>query len=395
MAIKGDFISFTYNGVHSTDLGIVRVSSSDRYNDQLTPTSKDKTVEVPGGNGTYFFGSYYTQRAITLNVAFDEVTEEQIRLMRRTFGDRKIHQLIFDDEPYKVYYAVVNNPIINYIPFGSPRIYKGDGTFNFVCYDPFAHCPNAYKKLNNWSVGNPIWYKYDNKDEWNLSALLIDNNNIDVWDSVNKQFLLYNPGDIETDYMIYVPIKNENSNNNTFSALTIKNGSTLESQTLLINQPIELQGEDTHICFNSKTNLLEGFIFDQEKGYQKTSNIYNAYLGSNTWPKIPQSFSTNWELELTDYNGSGSGDNYTMATNEFILRAGENSNTFITTGNIVTSIILRDSVTNEVLLASIEVLGNKVTVSLEEPAENNIIINITSIVNNPAKPFIEYDYLYC
>ena len=33
MAVKGDFISFTYNGVHSTELGIVRVSSSNRYND--------------------------------------------------------------------------------------------------------------------------------------------------------------------------------------------------------------------------------------------------------------------------------------------------------------------------------------------------------------------------
>jgi hypothetical protein len=33
MSIKGDFISFTYNGVHSTELGIVRTSSSNRYND--------------------------------------------------------------------------------------------------------------------------------------------------------------------------------------------------------------------------------------------------------------------------------------------------------------------------------------------------------------------------
>jgi hypothetical protein len=44
MPIMGDFISFTYNGVHSTDLGIVRVTASNRYNDALVPSFQDKTV---------------------------------------------------------------------------------------------------------------------------------------------------------------------------------------------------------------------------------------------------------------------------------------------------------------------------------------------------------------
>lgn len=54
MPTQGDFISFTYNGVHSTELGIVRVNVSNRYNDALLPTFQDKTVQVPGSNGTYF-----------------------------------------------------------------------------------------------------------------------------------------------------------------------------------------------------------------------------------------------------------------------------------------------------------------------------------------------------
>jgi len=44
MSIKGDFISFTYNGVHSTQLGVVHVTSSNRYTDALLPTIQDKTV---------------------------------------------------------------------------------------------------------------------------------------------------------------------------------------------------------------------------------------------------------------------------------------------------------------------------------------------------------------
>jgi hypothetical protein len=56
----GDFTGFSFNGVHIDNVRIVRVSDGSRYNDTILPTFTDKTVAVPGGNGTYFFGSYYT-----------------------------------------------------------------------------------------------------------------------------------------------------------------------------------------------------------------------------------------------------------------------------------------------------------------------------------------------
>jgi hypothetical protein len=61
-AFSGSFLGFTYNGKHSSELGIVRVSDGSRFNENLLPTIQDKTVPVPGGDGTYYFGSYYTQR---------------------------------------------------------------------------------------------------------------------------------------------------------------------------------------------------------------------------------------------------------------------------------------------------------------------------------------------
>jgi hypothetical protein len=36
---------------------------------------QDKTVQIPGGDGTYYFGSYYTQRQFTIPFAFDGLTE--------------------------------------------------------------------------------------------------------------------------------------------------------------------------------------------------------------------------------------------------------------------------------------------------------------------------------
>lgn len=290
MSLKGDFISFTYNGVHSTDLGIVRVTSSNRYTDQLLPSIQDKTVQVPGGDGTYFFGSYYTQRQISISIAFDEVTEDKIRLMRITFGDRQSHELIFDDEPYKVYYAkVTGTPQLQYIPFqnydenflnNTPRIYKGEGTLTFTCFDPFAHCLNEYKYLNQYVAGtSPSWYKYDNKNEWNLSAnLLTTQGTYDTYGSTTG-FKIYNPGDIPTNFKFIIPY------NASISGIKIKDGNTdLSNHTLLLkNTSFTRKGSDVYICFNSKLNIIEGL--DSSK--KRTGNIYNEYIQSGHWFQIP------------------------------------------------------------------------------------------------------------
>lgn len=334
MPIKGDFISFSYNGVHSTDLGIVHVSSSDRYADALLPTIQDKTVQVPGNDGTYFFGSYYTQRPITLNIAFDNVGEDQIRLTRKVFGDKKSHPLVFDEEPYKVYYAKVSGtPQYNYVPFNNydedkatkPRVYKGEGTITFICYEPFAHCPNQYKYLDTWIVNGqyyqvtitseqysghetnyyvvvdgeyvqctsqdaydstktyyklgsdgPSWYKYNNKNEWNYSAGLL--NSQDTYDNfTGGSFKTYNPGDLEADFKFIIPI------NSGITGIKITDGTNdLSSYTLLLNT-VTAKGNDTQLLFNSRTNLIEGL---DAQGV-RTMNLYNEFIQSGHWFRIP------------------------------------------------------------------------------------------------------------
>ena len=313
MPIKGDFISFTYNSVHSTDLGIVHVSSSDRYIDVLLPTFQDKTVQATGSDGTYFFGSYYTQRPITLNIAFDSMTETQLRRTRALFGDKQSHPLVFDEEPYKVYYAkVTGTPQYNYICFNNyeddsninPRIYKGEGTINFICYDPFAHCPNQYKYLDQWAVNDPSWYKYDNKNEWNLSANLLSTKGTgtDAYDTfLNRSFKLYNPGDVEADFKLIVPISA------IFSGIKIDDGrNDLESHTLNFNAKplsVPVKGEDTHLLFNSKTNLVEGLKIDGTT-VTRTGNLYNEKIGDGHWFRIPlNQENKTWYFTLNNYIG--------------------------------------------------------------------------------------------
>ena len=57
---RGDYLGFTYNGFHSSDLGIVRVSDGSRYSENLLPSFQDKTVTVPGKDETYYFGSFFS-----------------------------------------------------------------------------------------------------------------------------------------------------------------------------------------------------------------------------------------------------------------------------------------------------------------------------------------------
>lgn len=116
--MKGDFLGFSFDGIHCSELGITHVSSSDRYDEELFPEVRDKSVEIPHNHGEYYFGSTYGTRTFEIDIAYDSVTETQFRNIRRLFGQNKICELIFDERPYKVYYAKVESPIeLSYICF--------------------------------------------------------------------------------------------------------------------------------------------------------------------------------------------------------------------------------------------------------------------------------------
>ena len=172
--IKGDFLGFTFNGVHSSELGIFRVSDGSRYTENLLPTIQDKTVQIPGADGMYYYDSAYTQRQFNLSIAFDGMTEEQFINLKKLLGDKKIHNLIFDEAPYKVYKVKTTGaPNLKFVCFDEPlnnslytstsegysnkeelygagskrvtrRIYKGEGQINFVAYSPFARSRFKY-----------------------------------------------------------------------------------------------------------------------------------------------------------------------------------------------------------------------------------------------------------
>lgn len=175
MANDMDFIGFTYNGKHSyTDFRIYRTSDGSRYNDNLIPNITDKTADVPGGDGQYFFKTNYKTRQFSVSIAFDDLKEEEYGEMRRWLDGQAIHDLIFDELPYKVYSAkVTGTPQLKTICFEEEgqRVYKGEGTIQFTCYYPFAHTPNT-EKPNGFDGRSLSNYNQSNKSQWATASKL-------------------------------------------------------------------------------------------------------------------------------------------------------------------------------------------------------------------------------
>lgn len=280
MSMRGDFIGFTYNGVHSSDLGIMRVSDGSRFSENLLPTMQDKTAQVPGGDGTYYFGSFYTQKQIDISYAFDSLTEEQLANLKRVFGDKQIHDLVFDEAPYKKYRAkVTGTASIKYVPFGeTATIYKGEGTIQFTAYEPYAR--SVHKYLDE--------YEDTNKDAWKeASGMLTTQGIYDDLDRDTNTINLYNPGIKESDFILTLGF----SGTDFIPEGTI----SLNGNTFLTISQINRQGEDDHIKIDTKLGLIYGCKRDGIK----TGKIYNQNINAGDFFKIPCNSSQDGGLSMT------------------------------------------------------------------------------------------------
>ena len=272
MALSGDFIGFTFNGVHSSDMGIIRTSDGSRFNENLLPASTDKTVQIPGGDGTYYFGSNYTQRQIPISIATDELTETQFRQLKQWLGDKQIHPLVFDEAPYKTYMVKTSSiPTLKFICFDNitknngeivvNRVYKGEGSLQFIAYFPFARCTKKYLSE----------YTDSNKEEWaSASGLLTTQGG---YDGTGAEINLYNPGDIETDFFAY------------YARTSLKRLTKIYINSNILNFNFSNNDNviDTYIRINSKANLIEGC----DENFKPTGTLYNKFITSGDFFKIP------------------------------------------------------------------------------------------------------------
>ena len=278
-----DYVGFTFNGIHSSELGIKRTSDGSRFNENLLPPIEDKTVEIPGGDGAYYFGSYYKQRVFDIPYAFDSLTEEQLARIKTVFGDKKIHDLIFDEAPYKVYKAkITETATIKYIPFNegeTNRVYKGEGTIQFTAFDPYAR--SVYKYADQYEV--------ENFEEWKKAANLLDSQG-DFDKLIVNNIKLYNPGVKESDFILTLKFNSYGK---------IPAGKIfIDADSQLNFKEFVKQGNDTQIKINSKLNLIEGY-YEKDGKLFKSGNIYNKDIESGVFFKIPKTVNVDDPLTLT------------------------------------------------------------------------------------------------
>ena len=287
IALKGDFIGFSFNEHRSESLGIVRVSDGSRYNEDLVPTTQDKTVQVPGGDGFYYFGSDYTQRPFNINIAFDELTEKQFRELQQVFGTKELGKLVFDERPYKYYMVKSSKPQLKYICFGKDgeRIYKGEGTLSFTAYYPFAKSIFKFlEKEKEEETGKEVYVlrkTYSNIEEWAEASGMKAQGTLDkVPESPIEgvySISVYNAGDLETDFILKFNSAPGDAVNIELSKQNVGN-----KKAFLNLKKFGLKNTDTGFQINTKTNLIEGF---NAEGL--TGTLYNENIIQGDFFKIP------------------------------------------------------------------------------------------------------------
>lgn len=248
---QGDFLGFQLGNDHSYGLNITRVSTGDRYQDNLLPAFTDATVQVPGGDGTYYWDTYYTSKTFNIDFAFDDLRDEDLRKLRQMFSYRGVKPLIFDEFPYKKYMVkCAQPPQLKYLCFDHLefRIYKGEGNVQLVAYYPFA-----------FSVVSPsLGY---------TAAGSIVNNSGDMPANLK---ILY---DLETlSGEVHLQLRKENNTSN-IGELQLTN--------------IEMLSGDKYIMINTQTQLIEGLNAQK----QKTGHLYNRFItkGDFFWPPTGRS----------------------------------------------------------------------------------------------------------
>lgn len=158
-----DFIAFAFGDFISNKFGddgqcvIYRISNSGRFDSELSPSMQDKVVDVPNGDGQYYFGTYHKAKVFNVNFVFDNLTNDGLRKLKQAFTGKEMRQLVFAEESNKVYMAkVTGQPTIKTMCFDETytvttgegdeavttthirEVYRGEGSVQFTAYWPYG-----------------------------------------------------------------------------------------------------------------------------------------------------------------------------------------------------------------------------------------------------------------
>ncbi|WP_080869195.1 distal tail protein Dit [Aneurinibacillus migulanus] len=230
---------FTYKGVSARSMG-VRIKSIKR---PLLANMRQQYEDVAGRHGSYSFSDGTLEDIIVEVECFVSVQDRsdlryQIRQLASWLYSRNKQQLIFDDEPDLYYYGRITNQIDL-----EALIRFGKFTLQFRC-DPFS-------------------YLIENASELILDSDVTLNRDIRVDDQYS--FAVTGPVMVEVNNFgmaeLY-PILQVSGSFTTLSVTT--NGQTLQYTESLVNQTLEINGENmtAKVAGVNKLNKVSGAFLE-------------------------------------------------------------------------------------------------------------------------------------
>jgi phage-related protein len=149
---------FTIDGVPASTYGVTL-----RYGpgQPMLPATRDRTVEIPGRAGAYWFDSDLGQRTFSLPCRFQDCADAAaldtlIRAFARVFthvhGRPRPLALVFDDCPTLTYMVRYSGQI----PFERAWVGCSEFTLELVADDPYAYAPEDATTLSPVTTSGSI-----------------------------------------------------------------------------------------------------------------------------------------------------------------------------------------------------------------------------------------------
>lgn len=297
---SGSFLGFTINGIHSSQLGIVR--TYDKEYELKQASFSDEIQEREGRDGEDWYGTLLGDKEIPISFAYYGLTEYQLSQIKKLFNIKKPVPLILDEEPHKTWMVYSGSGATrSYIGFemNGDRYYNGDGQVTFVSHSPYAKCELLCEEdytedslLNREQFITSIIeddtfsavLSTVSTDEQKVLSSLISkvetiDSNLEEWKNAinlphqNEQFSIdesgiatyYNPGDVAVGFKIYFKTTGKDQ---TISLKKINE----EAEVILF---IPANAKEECWCIDFYDNLVYGCDFYFKKSGE---NLYNNYL---------------------------------------------------------------------------------------------------------------------
>lgn len=350
---RDDFLGFSFNGRHSSEFNIIRVANSDYYDEILLAAPRDVTTQITGRDGVYFFNSTLDKKSFSINIAFDDLHEEQFADLTAWLAKNEEGELIFDERPYKTYFGKISSPPqMKYICFDdeweeetgsatldarlgvgvddltsvtkSGRTYKGTGTIQFTCSYPLAyakgHTVGDYTYTENGVIS--VW---PNVDDWQTASRIHTYNTVNdtlngvALDSLIQQnyIFVYNAGDTATPFQFRLSIPSNYSGNQYVGILyraahqetPITYAQADAAIVLDINKLKPTSGVKYYILNTENNLILECSAFNANtkiEDIQYTGKVFNNAHVAGDFFKLAIGPGTIYSADLTSLTSSSS-----------------------------------------------------------------------------------------